>query len=261
MSVIDSHCHLADETFASDLEVVVARAREAGLERVMVILEAGNEQEALQARRLETLWPETRVSIGVHPHAAHQYAGDAERAAGAVRAQFAATPSARAIGEIGLDYHYDYSPRDVQQQVFRAQIRVARELNRPVVIHTREAEDDTIAILREEGQGDLRGVLHCFTGTPSLAANGLALGFYVSLAGIITFPKAAELRETARSVPLDRLLVETDSPFLAPVPYRGKRNEPAYVTQVAAALADLHGVTGGELARRTTANFHSLFGP
>jgi TatD DNase family protein len=259
--MIDSHCHLADETFAADLDAVVTRARDAGLERILVILEAGNDKEAAQARRVEALWPEARISIGVHPHAAHQYAGDPEGAAMTVRAQFAGTPSARAIGEIGLDYHYDYSPRELQQRVFRSQLRLARELDRPVVIHTREADDDTLAILREAGEGRVRGVLHCFTGTRDLARAGLDLGFYLSLAGIITFPKAAELRDTARLVPLDRLLVETDSPFLAPVPYRGKRNEPAYVAQVLATLGDLHGVTPAELALRTTANFHRLFRP
>jgi len=261
--VIDSHCHLADAVFASDLDDVVTRAKAAGLERALVILEAGNGQEAAQARRVEELWPEVRFAIGVHPHAAHKYAADPQKAAEEVRAQVVATPSARAIGEIGLDYHYDYSPREVQLQVFRAQLGLARELRWPVVIHTREAEADTIAILEEAGagQGAVRGVLHCFTGTPGLAAAGLRLGFLISLAGIVTFPKAADLRDTARTIPLDRLLTETDSPFLAPVPHRGTRNEPAYVAQVIRALADLHAVDAGELARRTTANFHSLFGP
>ena len=259
--MIDSHCHLADEAFAADLEDVVRRAQDAGLERVLVILDAGNVKEAEQAARVEALWPEVRFSIGVHPHQAHQFAGDPERAASAVRDQFAATPSARAIGEIGLDYHYDYSPRDVQHGVFRAQLRLAVELDRPVVIHTREADDDTIVILREEGKGALRGVLHCFTGTATLRDAGLALGFYVSLAGILTFPKAADLRETVRAVPLDRLLTETDSPFLAPVPYRGKRNEPAYVARVVEALADMHQTPAGDLARQTAANFHTLFRP
>ena len=167
--MIDSHCHLADETFSADLPAVVARARDAGLERALVVLAAGDAKEAEQATRVETLWPEVRFAIGVHPHAAHEFADDPRRAADAVRAQLAATPSARAIGEIGLDYHYDFSPRDVQQQVFRAQIRLARELDLPVVIHTREADDDTLAILREEGGGEVRGVLHCFTGTAALA--------------------------------------------------------------------------------------------
>jgi TatD DNase family protein len=259
--MIDSHCHLADEAFANDLEEVVRRCRDAGLERVLVILEAGNEREAVQAERLERLWPEVRFAIGVHPHQAHQFAADPQRAAIVVREQCQATPFARAVGEIGLDYHYDYSPRELQQAVFRAQIRVARELDRPVVIHTREADDDTIAILGEEGEGRLRGVLHCFTGTERLRDAGLALGFYVSLAGILTFPKAGDLRQTARAVPLDRLLTETDSPFLAPVPYRGKRNEPAYVARVVAALAEMHGTSQGELARRTASNFHTLFRP
>jgi len=259
--MIDSHCHLADQTFAADLDAVVGRARDAGIERALVILEAGNEAEAAQARRVEALWPGVRTSIGVHPHQAHQFADDPQRAADVARAQIADTPSARAVGEIGLDYHYDFSPRDVQQAVFRAQVRLAREIDRPVVIHTREADEDTLAILRDEGGGAVRGVLHCFTGGDSLADAGLALGFFVSLAGIVTFPKAEALRETARRVPLDRLLTETDSPFLAPVPHRGKRNEPAYVARVVAALADVHGVAPDVIAARTAANFHTLFRP
>jgi TatD DNase family protein len=207
------------------------------------------------------LWPETRFSIGVHPHQAHQFSADPSQAAAVVRAQFAANPAARAVGEIGLDYHYDYSPKDVQHAVFRAQVRLARELQRPVVIHTREADADTLTILREEGGGEVRGVLHCFTGNAALAEAGLGLGFSISLAGIVTFPKAADLREVARGVPLDRLLVETDSPFLAPVPYRGKRNEPAYVARVVDALAALYAVAPADLARQTTANFHDLFRP
>ena len=259
--MIDSHCHLADQTFADDLDQVIARARDAGVESALVILEAGNPKEAEQAERVTGLWPDVRFSIGVHPHQAHEFAGDPDRAAAVVREQFAATPAARAIGEIGLDYHYDFSPRDVQHAVFRAQIRLARELDRPVVIHTREADEDTLAILGEEGGGEVRGVLHCFTGNDALADAGLALGFFVSLAGIVTFPKAETLRRTARRVPLDRLLAETDSPFLAPVPYRGKRNEPAYVARVVAALAEMHQIPPGDLAARTTANFHTLFRP
>jgi TatD DNase family protein len=259
--VIDSHCHLADEAFATDLEAVVARAWAAGLERALVILEAGNDREAAQAARLDELWPETRVAIGVHPHAAHAYTDDPSHAVEVTRRQIDATPAARAIGEIGLDYHYDFSPRHVQQAVFRGQLRLARERGLPVVIHTREAEDDTIAILREEGGGQVRGVLHCFTGSPWLAGRGVDLGLYVSLAGIITFPKASGLRETVKSVPLDRLLAETDSPFLAPVPHRGQRNEPAHVALVVAALAALHGVEPANLAGRLADNFNALFRP
>ena len=259
--MIDSHCHLADEVFAGDLDLVVARSKAAGLERVLVILEGGNTGEAAQARTLEAMWPEVRVSVGVHPHQAHTFAGDPAAAAAIVREQLDVTPSARAIGEIGLDYHYDLSPRDVQHEVFRTQVRLARDIDRPVVIHTREAEEDTIAILKEEGGGDVRGVLHCFTGTAALARAALGLGFYISVAGIVTFPKAGELRNTLQEVPIDRLLTETDSPFLAPVPFRGKRNEPAHVARVVAQLAALHGVAPREMAERTAANFHTLFRP
>jgi TatD DNase family protein len=260
MIIIDSHCHLADEAFADDLEAVVARARAAGLERALVILEAGNAREAEQARRVAALWPAVRFAAGVHPHQARECSGRAADVLRLVGEQLDATPGACAVGEIGLDYHYDFSPRDVQQDVFRAQVQLAVDRDLPVVIHTREADEDTVAILREAGAGRLRGVLHCFTGTPALAAAGLDLGFYISLAGIVTFPRAQDLRDTARGVPLDRLLVETDSPFLAPVPHRGTRNEPARVCQVADALAALHAVAPDELARRTTANFHALFG-
>jgi TatD DNase family protein len=184
-----------------------------------------------------------------------------QRVVDVVRDQIARTPLARAVGEIGLDYHYDYSPRDVQLVVFRAQIRLARELGLPVVIHTREADEDTLDALREEGKGDVRGVLHCFSGTAALARAGLDLGLFVSIAGIVTFNGAAELRDTVRLVPLDRLMAETDSPFLAPVPHRGKRNEPALLSHVIATLAQIHQVDVTEMDRRTTANFHSLFRP
>ena len=259
--MIDSHCHLADDAFAGDLEAVVGRARQAGVERALVVLEAGDENESVQARKLEALWPDVRFAVGVHPHQAGQFAAAPSRAVDAVRKQLAAMPSARAIGETGLDYHYDFAPRDVQQEIFRGQLHLARELQHPVVVHTREADHDTIAILREEGGGVVRGVLHCFTGDAALARAGLDLGFYISLAGIVTFPKAAPLREVARHVPIDRLLIETDSPFLAPIPYRGKRNEPAHVGLVASALAELHRMTARDLMARTSANFHTLFGP
>jgi TatD DNase family protein len=259
--VIDSHCHLADEVFAADLEAVVGRARHAGLERILTILAAGDDKEEAQAQRLLSLWPEVRLAIGVHPHAANDFAAAPDAAAVRVRQQLTRTPAARAIGEIGLDYHYNFAPPDVQQQVFRAQVSLAYNLDLPVVIHTREADDDTVRILREEGAGRLRGVLHCFTGGPSLARAGLDLGFYISLSGIITFPKAAELRETVRAVPLDRVLIETDSPFLAPVPYRGKRNEPAHVSRVAETLGALYGIAAEDVSRQAAANFHALFRP
>jgi TatD DNase family protein len=196
----------------------------------------------------------------VHPHIAHQYRGNPARAAEATSRQLDATPSARAVGEIGLDYHYDFSPRDVQQAVFRAQLAVARERRLPVVIHTREADDDTLSLIAEQN-GEVSGVLHCFTGGPELAARALELGFYISVAGILTFPRASALRDTVKAVPLERLLIETDSPFLAPVPHRGRRNEPAHVASVAAALAELHRLPPAEIGRVTSANFDALFRP
>jgi len=257
--VIDSHCHLADEAFAADLDAVIARATAAGVGRALVILEAGNDREASQARLIESLWPGVGFAVGVHPHQAHQFAGTPARAAELVREQIVSTPAVWAVGEIGLDYHYDHSPRDVQRAVFREQLRLARELNRPVVIHTRGADEDTVAILSEEGGGRLSGVFHCFAGTAGLARAGLDLGFYLSAAGIATFPKAADLRHTLAQVPVDRLLTETDSPFLAPVPHRGKRNEPAWVARVVEALADVHGIPTERMAARTERNFLELF--
>jgi len=257
--MIDSHCHLADEKFAGDLDAVVARAKGAGIEGALVILEAGNPQEAAQATRVEGLWDSVRFAIGVHPHQAHAFGDDPARAGAIVREQWQSTPGARAVGEIGLDYHYDFSPHDVQQAVFRAQIQVARELKRPLVIHTREADADTVDILTAEGGGDVSGVFHCFTGKPELARAGLDLGFYISLAGIVTFPKATDLRETVRLVPIERLLTETDSPFLAPVPHRGKRNEPALVRRVDEEIARTKGRDLAEIAALTVANTERAF--
>ena len=253
--MIDAHAHLTDRRFADDVDLVLERARHVGIERVLTAGEdlASSEAALALARRHD----DVRVAVGVHPHRAESWNDDVARAL----AELARDGNVVAIGEIGLDYHYDLSPREVQQAVFRGQVRLARELQRPIVIHTREADEDTIAILRGEGDGEVAGVLHCFTGTDALATAGLELGLYVSLAGIITFPKAAGLRETVRRLPLERLLAETDSPFLAPVPYRGKRNEPAHVARVVEQLAALHGTTADRMAAQTTANFHTLFRP
>jgi TatD DNase family protein len=163
------------------------------------------------------------------------------------------------VGEIGLDYHYDFAPRDVQREVFEAHIALALEADLPVIIHTREAAADTFAILREAGQGRLRGVMHCFSGTSDEARLALDLGFHISLSGILTFPKAGDLRDTARLVPVDRLLVETDAPYLAPVPNRGKRNEPAWVAHTVGVLASVHGLTADAMGERVSANFRTLF--
>ena len=259
--MIDSHCHIAGPEFASDLDDVVARARAAGVSSALVILAADDDPELAQAKEVEARWPDVRFSIGVHPHAAGKYSSDPEEAARQVNQAVDAQPLARAVGEIGLDYHYDFAPRDVQQQVFREQIRLARRLKRPIVIHTREAEDDTFRILDEERAQEIGGVFHCFTGDREMARKALGIGFHVSLAGIVTFPKALELKEVARMVPLDRLLVETDSPFLAPVPHRGTRNEPARVAHVAEVIAELRGMGAKEIAAATGENFTRLFVP
>jgi len=259
--VIDSHCHLAGDEFTSDLDQVVSRARAAGLSGALVVLGADDEGELARAPGVSAAWADVRFSIGVHPHAAGTFAADPAGAARRVRAAVESQPLTRGLGEIGLDYHYDFSPRDVQQQVFREQIRLARTLRLPIVIHTREAEDDTFRILDEEGARDVGGVFHCFTGDRQMAGRSLEIGFHVSLAGIVTFPRALELKEVARMVPLERLLIETDSPFLAPVPHRGTRNEPAHVTRVADVIAELRGTTADIIGHATDESFTRLFNP
>jgi TatD DNase family protein len=259
--MIDSHCHIAGPEFAGDLDAVVARARAAGVERAFVILAADDEPELAQAAAVAAAWPAVRFSIGVHPHAAGTFAADPAVAARQVEAALDAQPLARAVGEIGLDYHYDFAPREAQQAVFREQIRLARRRRLPIVIHTREAEDDTFRILDEEGAGEIGGVFHCFTGDREMAARALAIGFHISLAGIVTFPRALELKEVARMVPAERLLIETDSPFLAPVPFRGGRNEPAHVVRVAEVIAELRRLTAEEVGRDAGRAFTALFDP
>ena len=259
--MIDSHCHLADDAFVKDLPEVVERARAAGLTRALCILAAESPTEAARARDLASVWPALRFALGVHPHQAGQFAGREPEVVTLVRDAVASIPAARGLGEIGLDYHYDFAPRDVQQKIFRLQIRLARELDLPIIIHTREAEDDTLAILRDEGGTSVRGVMHCFTGTRRLAEEALALGMHISIAGIVTFPKGGNVRDVAGRVPADRLLCETDSPYLAPTPHRGKRNEPAWVVRVGEELATLREVPFDELRRQTSENFETLFRP
>jgi TatD DNase family protein len=257
----DSHCHIAGEEFIADLLAVVERARAAEVWRALVILAAEDDAEIARAEAVLGAWPECRFSVGVHPHHAKVFASDPRAAADTVAARLDALPSARAIGEIGLDYHYDFSPRDVQHEVFRVQIRLALERDLPVVIHTREAEDDTLRIIREEGQGRLRGVFHCFTGDQAAADRALETGFFLSIPGVATFPKAESLRQAAAAAPADRLLVETDSPYLAPIPYRGKRNEPSYVAKVVDVLAAVRGTTAAAVSEQTDRNFDRLFRP
>lgn len=257
--MIDSHCHLAGEEFEADLSDVIRRALEADVSAALVILSAGDAAEAARAARVRDAWPAVRFAAGVHPHQAGTFAGRVDAAMETVRADVA-REGACAIGEIGLDYHYDLSPRDVQQEVFRAQVRLARELALPVIIHTREATADTFRIIGEEGEGEVHGVFHCFTGDVGMARAALDLEFCLSFAGILGFPRAAEVRDAARLVPADRLLAETDSPYLAPVPYRGKRNEPAYVTRVVDVLAETRGEPRIRVADATARTFFALFG-
>jgi TatD DNase family protein len=260
MNVVDSHCHLAGPEFAADLPDVLARASAAGVANVLCILSEGDAAEDAAAARLRSLWPAARFATGIHPHNAGADGNGtvAERVATVERR--IREHGASAIGEIGLDYHYDFSPRETQQAVFRAQIQLARRLSLPVIIHTREATEDTLRILTEEAQGAVRGVFHCFTGDSAMARAVLDLGFHLSFAGIVTFPRAEPLREAAALVPEDRLLVETDAPYLAPVPHRGKRNEPAFVARVVERLADVRAVPPDRLAAATTRNFAALFG-
>jgi TatD DNase family protein len=250
--VADSHCHIDMPAFDADRAAVIARAREAGVEAMLLIGGIDEEQGHLRALRVaaELGLP---VSAGIHPH-------EASLATPAVYDELRALAAARrivAIGEIGLDFHYDHSPRDVQRATFRAQVRLAREVSLPVIIHTREADDETAALLEDEGAD--RGIIHCFTGGHGLADRAIARGFFVSFSGIIAFPRAQVIQEVAARMPLDRLLVETDSPFLAPPPHRGKRNEPAFVVEVVRTIARLRGETPEAVGAAALANFRRAF--
>ncbi|MBE3071461.1 MAG: TatD family hydrolase [Acidobacteria bacterium] len=255
----DSHCHLADAAYAGDLGAVVERARAAGLRAALCVLAAGDAGEAERAGRVADLWPQAWFAIGAHPHQAREFTDRLARLGADVRELIGATPRAVAIGEIGLDYHYDFSPRDIQRTVFATQVALARDIGLPVIVHTREADPDTISLLRSEGGGAVAGVFHCFSSGRELARQALDIGFHVSFSGILTFPRVSALREVAAWVPLDRILVETDCPYLAPVPYRGRRNEPAWVTRVAATLAEIRNVPVQTIDEATTANFMDLF--
>ncbi|OGW63408.1 MAG: hydrolase TatD [Nitrospirae bacterium RBG_16_64_22] len=253
--LVDTHAHLAMKEYDGDREAVVLRAREAGVSRIVSIsTDAASARETVGlAEKFEGVF----ASVGVHPHDAGKIRpGDLEDLLA-----LAAHPKVVAWGEIGLDYHYDHSPRDVQREMFRRQINLARTAGLPLVIHTREADADTLAVLEDERAGELGGVFHCFSGDWSLARTALDMGFHVSFSGIVTFKKAEVLRGVARMIPSDRLLVETDAPFLAPVPFRGKRNEPARLSLVAACLAEVRSLPVEEIVRVTTENAARLFSP
>ncbi|MDX6446116.1 MAG: TatD DNase family protein [Blastocatellia bacterium] len=256
---IDSHCHIDGPEYDADREDVIARARDAGV-GTMLNVGTGDPHSGVFERAVELAvkHPEIYAAVGVHPHDAKLFDNAAEHCLSSLVKQ-----SKRVIawGEIGLDYHYDHSPREMQREVFRRQLRLARAHNLPVVIHSREADDDTIAILCEELYGyDRAGVLHCFGGSLGMAQAAVELGFFISFAGNLTFKKADNLREVAIQLPLGRLLIETDCPYLTPVPFRGKRNEPARVVETARCLAALHGRELEEIARITSENFAGLFG-
>jgi TatD DNase family protein len=257
VTLVDSHCHLDHEQFDADREAVIERALAAGVER-MVAIGTGDGPPDLEAGiALADRYPAFYATVGVHPHEASKANDEVYRRLAGLLTH----PKVVALGEIGLDYHYDFSPRDVQQAVFIEQMNIARDSRKPIVIHTREAWDDTLSLLREHwAPAGLSGIMHCFSGGPEQARQAFDLGFYLSFGGIVTFPKALDIQEAARRTPADRLLIETDAPYLAPVPKRGKRNEPAYVVETARKLAALRGETLDSIASLTSANFYRLMG-
>lgn len=260
MRLIDSHAHIDTSAYADDRDEVIARAREVGLEHVVLIalwregegvaaVEAGLE---LARRHPGFLSP----AVCVHPHDVQSVSEEENQAIEAL----AALPEVVAVGETGLDYYYDHSPREEQKEAFRRWLRLAHRLNKPVIVHTREADDDTLAVIDEVGVPPRGGVIHCFSGTPEAAAAYLERGLHISFSGIATFRNAEGIREAARLVPLDKMMVETDAPYLAPVPRRGKRNEPAWVAHVATVLAGVKGVSPEDLAQATTETARKFFG-
>jgi TatD DNase family protein len=257
--LVDSHCHIDGEAFDEDRDDVVRRARDAGVAKMLNIGTGDpHSDDFKKAVAVAEKYDNVYASVGVHPHDAKLYDDAAEvHLIGLVKS----SNKVIAWGEIGLDFYYDHSPRDTQIEVFRRQTRTARELDLPIVIHSRDADDETVQVLREEcSDADFRGgIMHCFGGTPKMAEEILELNFLISFAGNVTFKKAENLRESARVVPLDRMLVETDCPFLTPIPHRGKRNEPAYVAHTASFLAELKGESVDVVAEQTTRNFLEFF--
>ena len=255
LGLIDSHAHIQGSEYASEVEAVVKRAQEAGVERIIVVGGAGEISSNTEAIALAQSFPHVYATVGMHPHDAKDVGTDELKRL----KELTADPKVVAVGETGLDYYYDHSPRQVQRRVFAEFIAMARETNLPIVVHERDAAPDATDLLRAEGVGKLHGVIHCFTGDYDAARVYLDLGFYLSFTGIITFKNAQPLRDVVRQVPLERMFVETDSPYLAPVPHRGKRNEPAYVRFVAETIAKVKGLALEEVARVTTNNVRELF--
>jgi TatD DNase family protein len=256
VTLVDSHCHLDDSKFDQDREETIQRARAAGVETMLAIGTGSGPPDLEVATRLAERYPFIYATVGVHPHDASKATEETFERLRALAEHPAEHSKVLAIGEIGLDYHYDFSPRDVQRAVFTRQLEIAAAAGKPIVIHTREAWADTLAVLREQWRG--AGIMHCFTGGPREAEEALALGFHLSFGGVLTFPKADNVREAARITPPERLLVETDCPYLAPAPHRGKRNEPAFIAETVRRLAEVRGQSEEEIAALTTANFRSL---
>jgi TatD DNase family protein len=259
---VDSHAHLETEQFEADREQVIARAREAGIETILAIGSGTGPGSLDCAIRLAEQHGFIYATIGIHPHEA-KLARDADFEE---MAQLATRPKVIAWGEIGLDYFYDHSPRDIQQHVFLKQLEMAQAARLPIVIHCRpsdgsdDAWEDCLTLLRERWAGSgLGGILHCFTGTMAHATRALDMGFMISFAGNVTFPKAQQIRDAAREVPLDRMLIETDSPFLAPVPHRGKRNEPSFVKEAARQIGEIRGQSTEAIGLQTAKNFYRFF--
>ena len=252
--LVDSHCHLDFPELAGDAAGVVARARNAGVGHLLTIGTKITKFDGVRA--MAEKFDNVSCSVGIHPHEAGvEPATDVGKLLA-----LAAHPKVVAFGETGLDFYYEHSPRADQEQSFRVHIAASRQNGLPVIVHTRDADVETATILADEmAKGAFTGVIHCFSSGPELAVKALEMGFYISFSGIVTFKKAEALREVAKTVPLDRILVETDSPYLAPMPHRGKTNEPAFVTHTAALVAGLKGVSRDELAAQTTANFFRLF--
>jgi TatD DNase family protein len=249
---IDSHCHLDDKRFADDLDAILDRAAAAGVTRILTIGTGNGPPEIDRAVKLADRYPQIYASIGVHPHDASKVTPQTYDDLRAL----ANHPKVLVFGEIGLDYHYDFSPREIQREVFIEQLKLARAVDLPITIHTREAWEDTMSILREHWSGP--GIMHCFTGDPPQAQQALNMGFHLSYGGVLTFKTAENVRESARITPPDRLLIETDAPYLAPIPHRGKRNEPAMMVETARKLAEVRGTTPDAIAALTTANFERL---
>lgn len=253
--LVDTHCHLDDARFAEDLDAVIERAAAAGVERILSIGTGDGPPGIDCAVRIADRYPSVYASIGVHPHDAAKVVPQTYNDLRAL----AAHPKVVAFGEIGLDYHYDFSPREVQREVFAEQLKLANNLGLPIIIHTREAWEDTVELLSRQQAGST-GIMHCFTGTPEQAQQALSLGLHLAFGGAVTFKNADNIREAARITPDHRLLVETDAPWMAPIPNRGKRNEPAMMTETVRRLAEVRGTTPGHIAEITTANFKALVG-